>query len=58
MPSTVGAQDALEAEARLGYYVPSGRYWESEQQFDPDELDTVDRLWVSAYQIAQMDRVA
>ncbi len=58
MPSTGGAHDALVAEARLGYYVPSGRYWESEQQFDPDELDAVDRLWMSAYQIAQMDRVA
>ncbi len=58
MPSTIGAHDALEAEDRLGYYVPSGRYWDSEQHFDPDELDAVDRLWISAYQIAQMDRVA
>jgi len=39
----------LRLEARLGYYVPSGRYWESEQQFDPLKIDGLDRQWLEAY---------
>lgn len=37
----------VEAQERvLGYYVPSGRYWEVEARFDPAELDRIDRLWL------------
>lgn len=39
---------ALEAEAALGYVVPSGRYWEEADRFDPVALDRVDALWLRA----------
>ena len=42
------AAAALEAEAALGYLVPSGRYWEEVHAFDPVELDRVDALWLKA----------
>lgn len=43
---------ALEAEAALGYVVPSGRYWEEAGRFDPAELARIDRLWLAAAGIA------
>jgi hypothetical protein len=39
---------ALEAEAALGYDVPSGRYWEELDRFDPAALDRIDALWLAA----------
>ena len=39
---------ALEAEAALGYDVPSGRYWEELDRFDPTALDRIDALWLAA----------
>lgn len=42
--------DAFEAEARLGYYVPSGRYWEEADRFDAAALAAIDRLWLKAAQ--------
>jgi len=42
------AAAAMEAEAKLGYLVPSGRYWEEVERFDPVELDRVDTLWMAA----------
>jgi hypothetical protein len=39
---------ALEAEAELGYDVPSGRYWDELDRFDPAALDRVDALWLAA----------
>lgn len=39
---------ALAAEAALGYEVPSGRYWEELERFDPVALDAVDALWLAA----------
>lgn len=42
------AARALEAEAALGYAVPSGRYWEEVERFDPTALDRVDTLWLKA----------
>ncbi|WP_377511364.1 hypothetical protein [Octadecabacter sp. R77987] len=41
---------ALAAEAALGYMVPSGRYWEVENQFDPTEIDRIDALWLATLQ--------
>lgn len=38
--------DAIEAE--LGYFVPSGRYWEVAEQFDPAALRAIDALWLAA----------
>jgi hypothetical protein len=42
------AEAALAEEARLGYLVPSGRYWETARSFDPAALDALDRLWLAA----------
>lgn len=42
------AEEALAREAELGYLVPSGRYWEEAERFDPLALDRLDRLWLRA----------
>lgn len=42
------AAEALALEAELGYVVPSGRYWEEAERFDPVQLDRLDRLWLQA----------
>ena len=36
---------ALSAETELGYLVASGRYWESVNQFDPEQLRKIDDIW-------------
>ncbi len=36
---------ALHAEADLGYYVPSGKYWKEEHRFDPAAIDRIDAMW-------------
>ncbi len=41
---------ALEEEARLGYLVPSGKYWKEEDRFDVDAIDALDRMWLKAGQ--------
>lgn len=45
-PSIVDA--ALTAEREAGYTVPSGRYWECETHFDPQVIDRIDAMWLSA----------
>ncbi|MCR9151715.1 MAG: hypothetical protein NXH83_16220 [Rhodobacteraceae bacterium] len=42
------ADEARAAEAGLGYHVPSGRYWEELDRFDPAELSRIDALWLAA----------
>ena len=42
------ADEARAAEAALGYHVPSGRYWEELDRFDPAELARIDALWLAA----------
>ena len=39
-------QAALQREAQMGYYVPSGKYWKEEARFDPVLIDELDRLWL------------
>lgn len=39
---------AEAAERRLGYTVPSGRYWDEADRFDTNALDAIDRLWLAA----------
>lgn len=39
---------ARQAEQRLGYYVPSGKYWREEHRFDPAALRDIDDLWLRA----------
>ncbi|MCZ8334995.1 MAG: hypothetical protein O9328_12095 [Rhodobacteraceae bacterium] len=42
------ADEALKREDALGYHVPSGRYWEEADRFDPAELRRLDMLWLAA----------
>jgi hypothetical protein len=42
------AAQALAREAALDYRVPSGRYWEELDRFDPLEIDRIDALWLAA----------
>jgi hypothetical protein len=42
------AATALRREASLGYAVPSGRYWEEIDRFDPAELRRLDAVWRDA----------
>jgi hypothetical protein len=46
--ATAAVDAALAREADLGYLVPSGRYWEEADRFDPAELDALDALWRAA----------
>lgn len=39
---------ALAEEQRLGYYVPSGKYWKEESRFDVAAIDALDALWLKA----------
>ena len=39
---------ALAEETRLGYYVPSGKYWKEESRFDTASIDALDALWLKA----------
>lgn len=39
---------AERREADLGYFVPSGRYWEEESKFDASALREIDELWLAA----------
>lgn len=42
------AAQAMQAEAALGYVVPSGRYWEQADRFDARALAAIDALWLRA----------
>ena len=42
------AARALTEEDRLGYRVPSGKYWQEEHRFDPVAIDALDALWLRA----------
>ena len=43
---------ALQREAELGYFVPSGRYWDEAERFDPAELRRLDAMWLEAAGVA------
>jgi hypothetical protein len=42
------ADEAMALEEELDYRVPSGRYWEEAERFDPAALDRLDALWLQA----------
>ena len=42
------AHEALQREHDLDYLVPSGRYWEQADRFDPAQIDALDALWLAA----------
>lgn len=46
------AAAALRREAELGYVVPSGRYWEAAERFDPAALRALDDMWLAAARVA------
>jgi hypothetical protein len=39
---------AKAREATLGYVVPSGRYWDELDRFDPAALAALDEMWLDA----------
>jgi len=43
-------EKVLLCERTLGYQVPSGRYWESVEQFDANALAYIDKLWLQAHE--------
>lgn len=48
------ADEALAEEARLGYFVPDGRYWELADRFDASALAALDAMWLAAARVAQV----
>ncbi|WP_296426109.1 hypothetical protein [Yoonia sp.] len=48
-PDPTALAAAQTAEATLGYMVPSGRYWDEVDRFDPAALRAVDDLWLAAH---------
>lgn len=50
--SATAVAAALAEEARLGYDVPSGKYWKEEDRFDVAAIDALDALWLKAGQPA------
>lgn len=46
------AAAALAEEERLGYFVPSGKYWKVETDFSTDAIDALDAMWLKAARLA------
>lgn len=44
-----GTNTVLQLEEKLGYFVPTGRYWEQENRFDSKALAGLDRAWRRAW---------
>ena len=45
----VGLAAPLAIERRLGYLVPSGRYWLEAGRFDLTEIDALDSVWLATF---------
>lgn len=58
LPSAEAVTTLRRSEEALGYYVPSGRYWEMADTFDTDRIDALDRQWLAAYRSALLQSVA
>ena len=50
-PESLARAQAREAE--LGYFAPSGRYWDEVARFDAAALRELDGLWLAAHQAAE-----
>ncbi|MEM9577538.1 MAG: hypothetical protein AAF999_11055 [Pseudomonadota bacterium] len=48
LPDTL-VDEMLHREEALGYFVPSGRYWEQESRFDAEALAKLDAGWRAAW---------
>lgn len=44
------ALEAASLEMQAGYYVPSGRYWDHIDRFDPAVIARIDAIWVRAFE--------
>lgn len=54
-PDPVAFHKVRQCEADLGYFVPSGRYWESDTPFSTASLDAVDQMWLDALDRCSVD---
>ena len=52
-PEPVSMAKAQAFEAELGYFVPSGRYWDEAARFDAAALRHLDALWLTAHRAAE-----
>lgn len=52
LPSTNGSAKILNSEDALGYFVPTGRYWDLQDQFDAKVLAGLDADWRAAWRDA------
>jgi hypothetical protein len=48
---------ALATEQELGYLVPSGRYWETMNNFDAAKLRLIDDIWIDCFKKIEMSQV-
>ncbi len=48
-PNFAAGQQVRLREQQLGYFVPSGRYWEEESRFSPEAIAEVDAGWLAAF---------
>lgn len=48
------AQSAKMLEQKMAYVVPSGRYWEHIDTFDPNIIAEIDALWLNAFEGARL----
>ena len=46
-------QRAVAEEERLGYFVPSGKYWKEEDRFDTDAIDALDQMWLRSARLSE-----
>lgn len=51
-PDADGLAAVRAREAEIGYLVPSGRYWEVAEQFDPERIAEIDAMWLAAHETA------
>ena len=38
--------DAIKIETELNYFVNDGKYWKHENEFEPEEVDKLDKIWL------------
>ena len=48
-PDPVGIDEILNREDALGYFAPTGRYWETPEHYDPAKLAELDVAWRRAW---------
>jgi hypothetical protein len=48
---------AMATEESLAYLVPSGRYWEKINHFDPAKLRLIDDIWIDCFKKIEMSKV-